>query len=117
MYQLERGRELPVDLGGDLVHHSTCVLDGMEPVIPGHLFLGKAGPIHGRDGGTGALGETVRGLPFGRSTVDLRVVAVDPTTGFTTQELLIAVAAGFLGETAGVGLKLLEGADYVRGQF
>ena len=55
-------------------------------------------------------------MPFGRSTVDFRVVAVDPTTGFTTQEFLIAVAAEFLGETAGVGSKLLEGADHVRGQ-
>ena len=55
-------------------------------------------------------------MPFGRSTIDLRVVAVDPTTGFTTQEFLIAIAAEFLGETASVGSKLLDGADHVRGQ-
>ena len=61
-------------------------------------------------------GETVRRMPFGGSTVDLGVVATDPTTGFTPQEFLVAVAAEFFGETAGVGSKLLEGADHVRGQ-
>ena len=116
MYQLEQGHELPVDLGGDLVHHSTCMLVGMEPLVPGHLLLCEIGTSHGRDGGPCAFGETVRGLPFGRSTVDLRVVAVDPTTGFTPQEFLVAVAAEFFGETAGVGSKLLEGADHVRRQ-
>ena len=55
-------------------------------------------------------------MPFGRSTVDFQVVAVDPTTGFTPQEFLVAVTSEFLGETAGVGSKLLEGANNVRGQ-
>ena len=88
----------------------------MEPVVPGHLLLCEICPSHGRDGGPCAFGETVRGLPFGRSTIDLIVVAVDSTTGFTTQDFMMAVAAEIRGETAGVGSKLLEGADHVRGQ-
>ena len=74
----------------------------MEPLVPGHLLLSEIGTGHGQDGGPCGFGKTVRRLPFGRSTVDLRVVAVDPTTGFTTQGFLIAVAADFLWETVGV---------------
>ena len=116
MYQLERGLELPVDLGGDLVHHSTCVLDDMELVVQGHLLLCEVGPSHGRDGDPCAFGEIVRGLLFGGSTVDLRVVAVDPTADFIPHELLVAVASEFFGETAGVCSKLLEGVDHGRAQ-
>ena len=88
----------------------------MEPVVPGHLLLCEIGTGHGRDGGPCAFGETVRGLLFGRSTVDLRVAAVYSTTVFIPQDLLVAVAVEFFGETASVCSKLLEGVNHDGGQ-
>ena len=82
----------------------------------GHLLLCQIGTSHGRDGGTRELRDTVRCLAFGRSAVDLRLVTVDPSMGITPQELLVAVAGELLGETAGVGLKILKGVNHGGGQ-
>jgi hypothetical protein len=109
--ELERSSEFHIDLGGDLVGHSARVLDGVEPVVPWHLCLGEVCPRHGAHGGPRALGQAVGGLPAGGGADDLGLLAVDPASGLTPQELLVAVTAELFGEIPGVGAEFLEGFD------
>ena len=60
--ELEGGRELAVDLDWDLVHHSTGMLDGVEPVVAGHLHFGEVGAGHGAHSLQCTFGQTVREL-------------------------------------------------------
>ena len=45
---------------------------------------------------------------------NLGLPAVDPSSGLTPQELLVAVTTELLGESPGVGAELLEGFDDIR---
>ena len=62
-------------------------------------------------GGPGALGQAVGGLPAGRGADDLGLLAVDPASGLTPQELLVTVTAELIGESPSVGAELLEGLN------
>ena len=103
--------EFSVDLGRDLVGHSARVLNGVEPVVPGHLFLGHVCSSHGADCGPCTSSQSVGGLAHGGSINDLGLHAIDPVAGVTPQEFLVLVAAELLGERAGISAKVFEGLD------
>ena len=111
MDKFKRSGEFSVDLGWDLIGHSARVLNGVEPVVPGHLFLGHVRLIHGSDCGPCKFNQSVSVLSPGRGTNDLGLCAIDPAAGVTPQEFLVAVAAELLGERASISAKLFEGLD------
>ena len=100
--------EFSVDLGWDLVGNLAVVLDGVEPVVPGHLFLGRVCSSHGTDCDQCTFGQRVGGLAPGGGTNDLGLQVIDPAAGITPQEFLVAVPAELLWERAGIGAKLFE---------
>ena len=112
--EFERGGEFPIDFGLDLVGRPARVLDGVEPEVPWHLCLGEVCPRHGTHCGPCALGEAVGGLSAGGSPDDFGLLAVDPSAGFTPQELLVAVATELFGKCSGVCAELLKGFNNAR---
>ena len=83
MDKLERSCEFPVDLGGDMVGHPACVLDGVKPVVTWHLCFGEICLRHGAHGGTHTLQQVVLGLSAGGGTIDLGFLEVDPEASLT----------------------------------
>ena len=83
----------------------------MEPVVPGHLFLGHVCSSHGADCGPCTSSQSVGGLAHGGSINDLGLHAIDPVAGVTPQEFLVVVAAELLGERAGISAKVFEGLN------
>ena len=85
--------------------HAAQVLDGMEPVVPEHLFLGHVRASHCIDRVSCTFDKPVCRLAPGGGTNDLRLCAVDPATSITSQESLVAVVAEMLGERASISAK------------
>ena len=71
MDELKWGCDFSIDLGRDLVGHSARVLDDVEPVVPGLLFLGHVGLSHGTYCVLCTFVQTVGGLAPGGGTNDL----------------------------------------------
>ena len=111
MENFKRGGEFSVDLVQDLVGHLARVLNGVEPLILGHLFLGHVCLSHGTDCGPCTFSQPIGGLAPGGGTNDLVLRAIDPAAGVTPQEFLVAVAAELLGERSGISAKLFEGLN------
>ena len=83
----------------------------MEPVVPGHLFLGHVRSSHVSDCGPCKFSQPVGGLALVRGTNDLGLHKIDTAAGVTPQEFLVAVAAELLGERAGIGANIFEGLN------
>ena len=111
MENFKRGGEFSVDLVQDLVGHLARVLNGVEPLILGHLFLGHVCLSHGTDCGPCTFSQPIGGLAPGGGTNDLVLRAIDPAAGVTPKDFLVAVTAELLGERAGISTKLFEGLD------
>ena len=114
--ELERGRELVVDLALDLVHHPIGMLDGVTPVVVGYLYFGEVGAGYGTHGLARAFDQAVGGLVTCMGPNDLGLLLVDPATSVAPQKLLVTVAPELFGERAGVGTELLESLDDVVGE-
>ena len=107
----KRGGEFSFNLGQDLVAHSARVLDGVEPVVPGHLFLGYVRLSHGTGCGPCTFGQPFGRLAPGGGTNDLVLRVIYTAAIITPQGFLVAVAAELLGEISGIGAKLFEGLN------
>ena len=107
----KRGGKFSSDLGWYLVGHSARVLNGVEPVVLGNLFLGHVLSIHGLECEPCTFSQPIGGLTPSRGTNEIRFRVIYPSAGVTTQEFLVAVAAKLLGDRAGIGAKCFEGLD------
>ena len=116
MDKFKQGGGFAVNLGQYLVGHSAQVLDGVEPVVLGHLFLGHVRLSHGADCGPCTFGQPVGGLVPSGSTNDLGLRAIDTAAGINPQEILVIVAAELLGDRSGIGAKLLKVLNDALGQ-
>ena len=111
MDKFKQGGEFTVDLGRDLVGHLVRVLDGVEPVVLGHLFLGHVRSSHHTDCGPCTFGHPVGGLAPGRGTNDLGLRTINQAAGITLQEFLVVVTAELFGERVSISAKLLHGLN------
>ena len=83
MDKFKRVGEFSVDLGRDLVGHLACMLNGVEPVIPGHLSLGHVCSSLGANCGPCTVSQPIGGLAPGGCTKDLGLRVIDPGAGIT----------------------------------
>ena len=71
VHGLKKSGQFAIDPDRDLVLHPGRVVDGVEPVVLGHLLLGEVSSRHATQGLAVPLYETVGGLATSGGTKNL----------------------------------------------